>query len=200
MLGAKVLLLEITTKCWADYGKYIFAMCRLCRIYSKIVSFLKLKQNFIPLLAYFFQFTSFRINDKPLNYDVFGYKDKESKQCLDFALMMADYCLMEQIKTFGEALQNQYVDASEEYQRYGANHSVFDQQWTNIVLVLFRTDIQLRSLIDLWSSSLAPRQSWIKIHFALATRSVPVCLLCSEVSLPSNSHLDKRFSSLHKPS
>ena len=54
-------------------------------------------------------------------------KDKETKACLDFALMMADYCLMEQIKTFGEALQSQYVDASEECQRYGANHSVFDQ-------------------------------------------------------------------------
>ena len=54
-------------------------------------------------------------------------KDKETKSCLDFALMMAEYCLMQQIKTFGEALQSQYVDASEECQRYGANHSVFDQ-------------------------------------------------------------------------
>ena len=54
-------------------------------------------------------------------------KDKESKQCLDFALMMAEYCLSQQIKAFGEALQNQYVDAHEECQRYGANHSVFDQ-------------------------------------------------------------------------
>ena len=52
---------------------------------------------------------------------------KESKACLDFALMMADYCLMQQIKTFGEALQNQYVEASDECKRYGANHSVFDQ-------------------------------------------------------------------------
>ena len=52
---------------------------------------------------------------------------KESKACLDFALMMADYCLMQQIKTFGEALQSQYIDASDECQRYGANHSVFDQ-------------------------------------------------------------------------
>ncbi len=52
---------------------------------------------------------------------------KESKACLDFALMMADYCLMQQIKTFGEALQSQYVEASDECQRYGANHSVFDQ-------------------------------------------------------------------------
>ena len=54
-------------------------------------------------------------------------RDKESKACLDFALMMAEYCLSQQIKTFGEALQNQYVDARNECQRYGANHSVFDQ-------------------------------------------------------------------------
>ena len=52
---------------------------------------------------------------------------KESKACIDFALMMAEYCLSQQIKAFGEALQNQYVDAHEECQRYGANHSVFDQ-------------------------------------------------------------------------
>ncbi|SEN05377.1 Protein of unknown function [Prevotella sp. ne3005] len=54
-------------------------------------------------------------------------RDKETKACLEFALMMADYCLSQQIKAFGEALQNQYVDAHEECQRYGANHSVFDQ-------------------------------------------------------------------------
>ena len=54
-------------------------------------------------------------------------KDKESRPCLDFALMMAEYCLSQQIKTFGEALQNEYVDARDECQRYGANHSVFDQ-------------------------------------------------------------------------
>ncbi len=52
---------------------------------------------------------------------------KESKACLDFALMMADYCLMQQIKAFGEALQSQYVEAGDECQRYGANNSIFDQ-------------------------------------------------------------------------
>ena len=41
--------------------------------------------------------------------------------------MMAEYCLSQQIKTFGEAWQNQYVDAHNECQRYGANHTVFDQ-------------------------------------------------------------------------
>ncbi|MBQ8988210.1 MAG: hypothetical protein IJ067_00765, partial [Prevotella sp.] len=52
---------------------------------------------------------------------------KESKACLDFALMMAEYCLGQQMKAFGETLQSQYVDAQEECQRYGSNHSVFDQ-------------------------------------------------------------------------
>ena len=52
---------------------------------------------------------------------------KESKACLDFAAMMADYCLMQQIKTFGEALMSQYVVAGDECRRYGENKSVFDQ-------------------------------------------------------------------------
>ncbi len=54
-------------------------------------------------------------------------KDKETKACLDFALMMAEYCLQQQINTFGNTLRNQYVNAQEECRRYGANHSVFDQ-------------------------------------------------------------------------
>ena len=51
----------------------------------------------------------------------------ESKSSIDFALMMAEYTLEQQIKAFGEALQNEYVEAKRECQRYGANHSVFDQ-------------------------------------------------------------------------
>ena len=54
-------------------------------------------------------------------------KEKETKACLDFALLMADYCLQQQMAAFGEALQGQMVDAHDECQRYGANHSVFDQ-------------------------------------------------------------------------
>ncbi len=54
-------------------------------------------------------------------------KDKETKACIDFALMMADYCLSQQIRAFGEALQNQYIDAQDECLRYGVNHSIFDQ-------------------------------------------------------------------------
>ena len=54
-------------------------------------------------------------------------KDKETKACLDFARMMADYCLSQQINAFGDALSNQYIDARDEGQRYSQNHSVFDQ-------------------------------------------------------------------------
>ena len=54
-------------------------------------------------------------------------KDKETKACLDFALMMAEYCLQQQMKAFGEALRNEYVNAQDECQRYGVNHSIFDQ-------------------------------------------------------------------------
>ena len=52
---------------------------------------------------------------------------KETKDVVDFALMMADYCLEQQMKTFGETLMNEYASAQNEGQRYGKNHSVFDQ-------------------------------------------------------------------------
>jgi hypothetical protein len=46
---------------------------------------------------------------------------------VEFAVMMASYCLQQQLKVFGVALQNQYVDAETECQRYGKNNSIFDQ-------------------------------------------------------------------------
>ena len=54
-------------------------------------------------------------------------KAKETQQCIDFALMMAEYCLAQQIKTFGEALSNQYLEAKDLNKRNGANSSVYDQ-------------------------------------------------------------------------
>nr|MCR5131680.1 DUF3987 domain-containing protein [Prevotella sp.] len=51
----------------------------------------------------------------------------ETNDCLEFARLMAEYALEQQIKAFGEALQNEYVDAAQECQRYGKNDSVFDQ-------------------------------------------------------------------------
>ena len=95
---------------------------------------------------------------------------KESKACLDFALMMADYCLMQQIKTFGEALRSEFVNAYDECQRYGTNHSIFDQ----LLPTFTRDDLRakktgtsesgLRNIIMRWK-----RDGWItpidKQHF-----------------------------------
>ena len=89
---------------------------------------------------------------------------RESKACLDFALMMADYCLMEQIKTFGEVLQSQYVNASDECQRYSANHSVFDQLAPVFTLddlgALKRDNLPRNSLIKIVSRW--KRDGWIE--------------------------------------
>ena len=52
---------------------------------------------------------------------------KESKACTQFAVMMAQYSMEQQIRTFGTILQNQYVDAEQESRRYGCNRSIFDQ-------------------------------------------------------------------------
>ena len=91
-------------------------------------------------------------------------KDKETKSCLDFALMMAEYCLAQQIKTFGEALRNEYVNAQDECQRYGANHSIFDQLAPSFTMDDLRAlkrgycgDKSLRVIISRWR-----RDGWIE--------------------------------------
>ncbi|MBP5338159.1 MAG: hypothetical protein J6Z14_02480 [Prevotella sp.] len=55
------------------------------------------------------------------------FNSKETKATVDFALMMAEYCLKQQIKTFGDVLQNQYADSLTKSQRTGANNYIFDQ-------------------------------------------------------------------------
>ena len=89
---------------------------------------------------------------------------QESKACLEFALMMAEYTLEQQIKAFGEALQQEYVDAKSECQRYGANHSVFDQLapvFTMDDLKALKngycTDHSLRTIITRWR-----KDGWIE--------------------------------------
>ena len=89
---------------------------------------------------------------------------KEGAACIKFALMMAEYCLSQQIKTFGEALQSQYVDAQDECQRYGANHSVFDQLAPVFTVDDLRalkrgfcSDVSLRKIISRWM-----RDGWIE--------------------------------------
>ena len=89
---------------------------------------------------------------------------RESKSCLDFALMMAEYCLSQQIKVFGEALRNEYVNAQDECQRYGANHSIFDQLAPSFTMDDLRSlkrgfcgESALRNIITRWR-----RDGWIE--------------------------------------
>ena len=110
-------------------------------------------------------------------------RDKESKQCLDFALMMAEYCLSQQIKAFGEALQNQYVDAHDECQRYGANHSVFDQLAPTFTVDDLRalkrgycSEAAMRMIISRWMRdgwiSKTDRHHWSKRQVGSAAENV----------------------------
>jgi hypothetical protein len=108
---------------------------------------------------------------------------KESKTCLDFALMMADYCLSQQIKAFGEALQSQYVDASEACKRYGANHSVFDQLAPTFTIDDLRalkrgycSETAMRMIISRWMRdgwiSKTDRHHWSKRQVGSAAENV----------------------------
>ena len=90
--------------------------------------------------------------------------ERETKACLGFALMMADYALAEQIRAFGDALQSQYVDARDECQRYGANHSVFDQLAPSFTMDDLRalkrgfcSDVSLRKIVSRWM-----RDGWVE--------------------------------------
>ena len=100
---------------------------------------------------------------------------KESKACLDFALMMAEYCLQQQIKAFGEALESQFVDARDECIRYGSNHSIFDQLSPVFTMDDLRalkrgfcSEAGLRKIISRWY-----RDHWIektdKTHWSKVT-------------------------------
>ena len=89
---------------------------------------------------------------------------QENKACLEFALMMAEYVLEQQIKAFGEALQQEYVNAGYECRRYCANHSVFDQLppvFTVEDLKALKdghcTDHSLRMIVSRWR-----RDGWIE--------------------------------------
>lgn len=89
---------------------------------------------------------------------------RETKACLDFALMMADYTLQQQIAAFGEALEGQFTDARSECQRYGSNHSIFDQLPPSFTMGDLRTlkrgfcgESALRKIISRWY-----RDHWIE--------------------------------------
>ena len=102
---------------------------------------------------------------------------RESKATLDFALMMAEYCLTEQINAFGEAMENGFIDARSECQRYGANHSVFDQLPPTFTMDDLRAlkrnfcgESALRNIITRWRHDgwieKVDARHWRKCHFA----------------------------------
>ena len=89
---------------------------------------------------------------------------KESKACIDFALLMAEYCMQQQIKAFGEALESQFMDARDECVRYGCNHSIFDQLAPSFTMDDLRalkrgfcSEAGLRKIISRWY-----RDQWIE--------------------------------------
>ena len=89
-------------------------------------------------------------------------KDKETKDATDFALMIAEYCLEQQVKTFGEALLNQYVDDQYGCKRNGKNNSVYEQLPPTFSIDDLRalkgscSDTGIRVIISRWK-----RDSWI---------------------------------------
>ncbi len=90
-------------------------------------------------------------------------KERETKRCIDFARMMAEYTLNQQISAFGEALQNQFNEGIVESKR-GINNNVFDQLPTTFTIddlrILRRgnlADRSLRVIISRWR-----RDGWIE--------------------------------------
>ena len=81
----------------------------------------------------------------------------EEDASVEFAVMMAEYCLQQQMKTFGEALANAYVDARSECQRFGVNDSIFDQLANTFTMADLRAlkhgqcgESALRTIISRW--------------------------------------------------
>jgi hypothetical protein len=112
-------------------------------------------------------------------------KDRETKQCLDFALMMAEYCLQQQMKAFGETLESQFVDAYDECKRYGSNHSIFDQLAPSFTIDDLRalkrgfcSEAGLRKIISRWY-----RDRWIEKTDKGRWKKVAVETLTSSKSL-----------------
>ena len=90
--------------------------------------------------------------------------NRESKACLEFALMMAEYTLEQQIAAFGETLESQFTDTRSESQRYGSNHSVYDQLPPSFTMGDLRAlkrgfcgESALRKIISRWY-----RDKWIE--------------------------------------
>ena len=82
---------------------------------------------------------------------------KESKHSVAFALMMAEYCLQQQIAAFGEALQGEYASSESGQRRSGTNRSVYDQLPPTFTVGDLRTlkqgfcgESALRKIVSRW--------------------------------------------------
>ena len=86
--------------------------------------------------------------------------ERESKTTLAFALTIAELTLLGQMRTFGETLLHQYVEAADTPMRKGRNMSVFDQlppTFTQDDLRLlkqgFCSEPSLRTILSRWVAS-----------------------------------------------
>lgn len=69
-------------------------------------------------------------------YHLLTDKQRETKGCIDFALMMADYSLSMQLQLFGTALQKKQQEEEEQRSenKRGANQLIFPQLPSTFVL------------------------------------------------------------------
>ena len=109
-------------------------------------------------------------------YHLLMQESRETAATIKFALMMAQYCLDEQLKAFGNALRREYIDAQSECQRYGANHSVFDQLppafTLNDLAALKRSDLSRKSIqriVSRWRND-----GWVKQVDKFHWQKIPV--------------------------
>lgn len=89
---------------------------------------------------------------------------KESKSCIEFALLMAEYTLYMQMKNFGPTLMSQYIKDSGECARNTKNRIIFDELPSTFLLADLRalkgaefTDNALYSIIHRWTN-----EGWIE--------------------------------------
>ena len=83
----------------------------------------------------------------------------ETKRCVEFAVMMAEYCLEQQMELFGEQLRKQITIAQEEAQRVCVNHNILDGLPNTFSMDDLRaskpecTDSGLRNVIMRWKAN-----------------------------------------------
>ena len=89
---------------------------------------------------------------------------RESKACIDFALMMADYTLYMQTKNFGSTLMQQYVKGSQSAEMLSVNRIIYDELPQTFVMQDLKamkgadySDGALYSIIHRWA-----KEGWIE--------------------------------------